>query len=190
MRSRSPAHIVALLSIISVAGCVSTPANRGNDTSQVGDRYVGTYTRAPFIGTYGNVSPSLDGDTISISKSGTIYRLTGPYADYAFTETSNGVLEDILLDAPISRKGSLGSITAGEMEFADGSPPVQVLKAEFAFEHFLLIKHPHRPSMSTPNRRCLRARVKHEDDPTSPSTRTQCGRADAASLHRSRWALV
>ena len=102
------------------------------------DPFVGTYTRIPFIGTYGDVNPAATGMKIKIAKSGEVYHLSG--YSFAFTEKSKGVLEDISLGTPIVRRGSLGTITAGQMQFPDGGKPLEVLKVEFAYDHFLLIK--------------------------------------------------
>ena len=142
MISISMSDAVKFLLIILVFGCVSMPADQEANADKSGDLFVGTYTQAPFVGTYGNVNSSQYGQVVQVKKSGDLYQLTGAYADYAFIKKSKGVLEDISKNAPIVRRGALGSITAGKMVFADGSPPVQILKAEFCYEHFLLIKHP------------------------------------------------
>jgi hypothetical protein len=102
------------------------------------DQFVGTYIRIPFIGTYGNVNPEATGKKFQITKAGEVYHLSG--SNDAFVEKSKGVLEDITLGTPIVRRGSLGTITAGQMNFSDGSKPIEVLKVKFAFDHFLLIK--------------------------------------------------
>jgi hypothetical protein len=102
------------------------------------DQFVGTYIRIPFIGTFGNVAPEATGKKFQITKSGEVYHFSG----YKFVEKSKGILEDISLGSPIERRGSLGTITAGKMNFSDGSKPIEVLKVEFGFDHFLLLKDP------------------------------------------------
>jgi hypothetical protein len=104
------------------------------------EQFVGTYIRIPFTGTYGNVNPEATGKKFQITKSGEVYRLSG--SNDTFVEKSKGVLEDITLGTPIVRRGSLGTITAGQMNFPDESKPIEVLKVKFAFDHFLLIKVP------------------------------------------------
>lgn len=133
-------HLMLFTAALFIAGCGGTQNTDGSTSDDAKDRFVGTYTRIPYVGTYGNVAPNLTGEEIQVSKSGDIYRLSDPYEDTAFTKKADGVLEDITLGAPIERRGSLGTITTGQIRFFDGSNPVDVLKVEFAFEDFLLIR--------------------------------------------------
>jgi hypothetical protein len=102
------------------------------------DQFVGTYIRIPFTGTYGNVKPEATGKEFKITKSGEVYHISG-YSE-TFVVKSKGVLEDVVPGVPNAIRGSLGTITAGQLNLSDGSKPIEVLKVKFAFDHFLLIK--------------------------------------------------
>ena len=83
----------------------------------------------PFVGTF---SRGLIGESTDISMSGDIYKLTGEYARVEFKKKSESVLQD--------SKGVLGTLTTGQLRFADSKEPIQVLRADFAYDHFLLVK--------------------------------------------------
>jgi len=92
----------------------------------------------PFIGWY---TKGLLGEAVHITREGDSYRInktTGK--DFVFHMQKQGVLED--------EQAVLGTLTLGELNFADAPDnTVIVLKAEFCYEHFLLIKQPVAPEV-------------------------------------------
>lgn len=70
-----------------------------------------------------------------LEKDGSTYRLTGvkPYEIYRFEKSDESVLVD--------KKYSIGKIRIGELQFLDKKGvKIPVLKCEFCYDHFYLIK--------------------------------------------------
>lgn len=95
----------------------------------------------PFVGTYVKVSFPSGGreGRLVITKDGEQYRLDDAagskknyYSGFTFTRKKDGQLAD--------RPGGLGTITLGHVKFADDKSPMTVLRVEFCYEHFLLIR--------------------------------------------------
>mgnify|MGYP003394372803 CR=1 FL=1 len=91
-----------------------------------------------FSGRYKNVDgyfpQAKDSSKVEIIREGNAYRLVGTkiYDDYRFVKTADGVLED--------EKKHLGKIYLGNAIFRGRTKQVRILKVDFCYNYFYLLR--------------------------------------------------